>query len=1671
MGYGWDDVIGGLDKVGDWVEDAAEGVVEKAGQVADAGLDRLAGVARDLGADGVADVLTDLGDQVASITGGAVDELELGQTTDPRELIRGDAGAVNEAVTTLTELGTNIGSTGTALRTVDAAGWTGEAADAFQAVFDQQPGLWQDAADAMASAAQTLTWWANTIESAQARAADAIERWERAEQEEAARKTAYNALSGEQRAGTTLVDSWTAMFGDAVEILRGARAERDNAASQIAGQLSALTESAPEEPPFTQRMAANLGDLTDVIEHGSVNFTSGLVTGLTGIVQFVRQVNPVDPYNISHPAEYLEGLSDLTTGLVVAAADPGAVVDAFLADARANPFEFAGALTGDALLAAATGGAGAGVAGARTSLHAVEIAGDLGSGLRTADHVVDVGRHVPAPEVPRVDAPRIDAPEIDSPSFPNGEPHMGVDDAPAAHHTDAAAADGPAPEHGSPAAGHDPGAAHPPEGPNPRPQEFAESDSGAGRTAEDNGPASDQTSNQVTECQDPVDAATGEFLLPETDLTLPGVLPLVVGRRHRSSYGFGRWFGPSWSSTIDMRVVVEESGVTLLAEDGVMVVYPHPEVGEPVRPRQSLQRWTLSRTETGGYAVHDPDRSLTWHFAPKPELGGVDSALGNISISAITDRFRNRIRFHYGPDGAPVEVSHTGGYRVLVDARGGRIGALSVIDPESGGAVVVRRFGYDGGHLTAVTNGFGGTTRYTYDADGRMLSWQDANGNRMVNTYDADGRVVVQNGTDDIMSARFDYVSTADGSGSVTVVTDSLGAQTAHGFDSDLRQRDLMSPNGSRTHTDYNERREPLRVTGPDGAVTRYRYTADGDVAQITRPDGHSITVDYAGPRRPVAVHQVDGTVVRQDWDTADNLVAVTDAGGARTEYTYHPTGAVSSVAEPTGARTLVECDDAGLPVAVTDPMGATTRITRDAFGRTASVTDPTGAVTRLRWSPDGKLVERTHPDAAVESWDYDGEGNLLRHTDPVGAVTSYTYGSFDLLASRTDPDGSVTAYAWDTERRLTAVTNPLGQIWSYEYDADGHLVAESDFNGARTTYTHDAAGRIATVTSATGVTRHHSHDILGRLVDVTAETGEFRRYTHDLAGRTLSAVSGVGGDPIHAVDFEYTVAGQLARQTVDGAGELCFDHDPFGRRVERRSHTGGVTGWRWNAAGRVASVAVDGHSIALTYDARGAVTGWRAGELGVTRGHDSRGRLTTQEAVAHPASSLSLGFDSGPASASRVLRSDVFDYRPDGYLAGQTTTTDRVLRRQFELDPAGRITSVVDDGTAVERYSYDALSNIVTQTATAVTDDEGGREYRGTLLVRDGRTQFHYDAAGRLIRKVTTRLSRKPDVWQYRYDAFDQMAEVTTPDGTRWRYSYDALGRRTAKSRLAADGSVAERTVFTWDATTLVEQSTSNRVTRWTYRPGTHTPLTQASAPTADLADQVSVDTEFYAIVSDLVGTPTELVDPVTADVAGRSAMSLWGSTSWAGTADTPIRFPGQYFDDETGLHYNLHRFYDPVTARYATIDPLGLAPSPNPNSYPHNPTVWSDPLGLVPKACEEVSRNAALNEAKRDAGIPRTQHPFQVNSVDMVDRSERRILDEGGMPIRTREYYYRTIDSSVIDRMGGDVVVIQEHSAGHYYGEGGVGDQGPHFNARPVDDRRNGNVPGTLDHYPFGR
>jgi RHS repeat-associated protein len=82
-------------------------------------------------------------------------------------------------------------------------------------------------------------------------------------------------------------------------------------------------------------------------------------------------------------------------------------------------------------------------------------------------------------------------------------------------------------------------------------------------------------------------------------------------------------------------------------------------------------------------------------------------------------------------------------------------------------------------------------------------------------------------------------------------------------------------------------------------------------------------------------------------------------------------------------------------------------------------------------------------------------------------------------------------------------------------------------------------------------------------------------------------------------------------------------------------------------------------------------------------------------------------------------------------------------------------------------------------------------------------------------------------------------------------------------------------------------------------------------------------------------------------------------------------LRFPGQYHDPETALNYNYHRHYDPETGQYVSLDPLGLAPGPNPRGYVANPFTAVDPLGLSP-ACPDAARQAAENRADLEQARP---------------------------------------------------------------------------------------------------
>jgi RHS repeat-associated protein len=1055
--------------------------------------------------------------------------------------------------------------------------------------------------------------------------------------------------------------------------------------------------------------------------------------------------------------------------------------------------------------------------------------------------------------------------------------------------------------------------------------------SARGAVAEGAKGAYNRLKSKIKGCGDPVDVATGEMFLAETDVSLPGTLPLEFTRRAASGYRCGWWFGPSWASTLDQRLEIGEEEIIFVTEDGMLLVYRVADsVQTPWLP-EAGPRMALVHEGDGTYRVDDPLTGLTRRFARRPD--------GTAPITGITDRNSNSVSFAYDPFGAPLGIRHSGGYHLAFTTDQGRVTAMSLVGAaEDGSDVVLRRYDYTDGHLTGVVNSSGLALAFGYDERLRITSWTDRNGCRYSYAYDDLDRCVSQGGEAGHVAGTFAYDGTDDEwpDCRVTTYTASGGGISRFVVNDKSQVVAEIDPLGHATRTHYDEHHHLLSRTDAVGNTTRYENNAFGRPTRVVLPDEGVVVIEYDTLQLPVRVVRPDGTVWEHEYDDRGNRVSSTAPDGSRTLFTYDDRGALASVTDPLGATTRVGCNPAGLRTETISALGDRTARTYDPFGRLDSATDPLGNTTRLQWTVEGRLALAVAPDGSQETWTYDGEGNCTSHIGPGAGRTSFEYGPFDLLLAQTGPDGGRYEFAYDASLNVTQVTNPLGLRWSYTYDAAGRLVAETDFDEQRTDYERDEAGRLAARVNPAGQRIAYTYDAMGRLLTKTSGD-ETTTYAYDAMGRLIHATG-----PDCDLRLARDLAGRTTGQWVNGR-LLESAYDATGRRVRRTTPSGARATYTYDALGRMTCLDTSGHTVEFAHDAAGQEVGRLIdGSLRFTQAWDVNGRPREQLWTV----------------ADRQIRNRTYGYGADRHLARIADAVDGLVT--MDVDVMGRVQALEDGGQA-ENYSYDRAGRITFASwpgHPGAEEAQGDRVYSGARLQRAGAVRYVHDAAGRVTERRRTRLSRKPDVWRYTWDAEDRLTSVVTPDGTVWRYLYDPLGRRVAKERQGDDGrTVVERTDFTWDGPTVAEQTT---VTPELPHPVTLTwdhaglrPVAQTERLT-DSTTQEEVDRRFFAIVTDLVGTPTELVDP-RGTVAWRARRTAWGATAWSRRSQTytPLRFPGQYQDPETGLHYNYHRHYDPETARYTSSDPLGLAPAPDPYAYVTNPWRQVDPLGLM--SCDE--------------------------------------------------------------------------------------------------------------------
>ncbi|WP_409060011.1 putative T7SS-secreted protein [Streptomyces sp. SYP-A7185] len=1442
MGIG-DVVNSGLGKL----EDGWDTTKKAVGEGVEWGSDKLADGLDHIGADGAADFVKDVGGGVASSLGAEVDERQLGETEQADELIHGSPGTIRQSAKHLKDFHKAFDKVGQGMRRLDSSHWKGEAAKTFREKFAVHPVKWLHAADACGSAGEALEKYADTVKWAQSQAQDAIDLYKKSRQATESAVEAYNkrvdaynaAIKADKEPGPQpepFKDPGKADLELAREILTDARRQRNEAGQSAESTVKAALAHAPAEPPPLDRLKSNSVDGLKTQQTELQHVMGGALKGTGGLVNFARGLNPIDPYNVTHPAAYVENVNLTLAGLASTATHPDRAAKDAYESFKKDPSEFGGRM-----LPELVGAKGAGFArGAARSGAAQGVKG-------AARDAAESGVRREAREAVGEDPAR--------PSRREGVESRGTD---------------------------------------------------------------------------PVDLATGKMYLPQTDVALPGALPLLFKRRVESGYRLGHWFGPSWSSTIDQRLEIDVEGVVFVTEDGLLLAYPHPAPGLPTLPSHG-PRWPLDRAE-GGYTITDPATLRKWHFADRCE--------GLAVLEQIDDHNGNWLTFEYDADGAPRSLVHSGGYHLKLTTEGNRVTALYLAGAAADGSdQELIRYRYTDGHLTEVVNSSGLPLRFAYDESGRVTSWTDTNDRSYTYAYDDQNRCVAEGGSEGHMSLRLTYDTTDPETGLRVTTTTTGEGHTRRFLINDAWQVVAdIDPLGAVTRYERDHYNRLLSRTDPLGRTTSLSYDSAGNLRTAVRPDGREASSEYNDLGLPVKVVNPDGTTWRQSYDERGNRTTVTSPSGQTTHYAYDEGGRLAAVTDPLGNVTMVRCDPAGLPVEITDPLGSVTRYQRDAFGRPDTITDAMGTTTRLEWTVEGQLARRTGPDGTVESWVYDGEGNCTTHTDAMGGVSCYEYSHFDVLSARTGPDGVRHEFTHDKELRLTEVTNPQGLTWNYAYDPAGRLTWETDFDDRALSYAYDSAGQLSSRTNAIGQTVSFERNSLGQVTRKDAD-GRVTEFGYDLTDQLAQAIS-----PDTTLVLLRDRYGRLRSETVNDR-KITYTYDELGRRATRTTPSGATSAWTYDEAGRRTQLIASGRTIEFAYDAAGRELARHIGEsLFMGQTFDELGRLTEQSVT---------------TSGGRSIQNRAYTYRADGNLIAIDDQLSGI--RSFDLDAAGQVMAV-HAANWTETYAYDASGNQTEADWPAGHPGQeatGRREYVGTRITRAGGVRYEHDALGRMVMRQKTRLSRKPDTWRYSWDAEDRLTSVITPDGTLWRYQYDPLGRRVAKQRLTGDGSaVTEKVVFTWDGTVLCEQTTTapelpNPVSlTWDYR-GSR-PITQTERITAADAPQDEIDTRFFAIVTDLVGGPSELVDE-QGQIAWRTQRTLWGSTAWSAdsTAYTPLRFPGQYFDPETGLHYNYFRHYDPETARYLSPDPLGLAPAPNPVAYVRNPSVGTDRLGLAPDAC----------------------------------------------------------------------------------------------------------------------
>ena len=858
---------------------------------------------------------------------------------------------------------------------------------------------------------------------------------------------------------------------------------------------------------------------------------------------------------------------------------------------------------------------------------------------------------------------------------------------------------------------------------------------------------------------------------------------------------------------------------------------------------------------------------------------------------------------------------------------------------------------------TASANVPTATSSWVYDSNGYVSTATDWNGNKTVYTNNAHGdptTIVEASGTAPARTTTIAYdttfvhlPATVTTTGLTTGFTyDTSGNPLTQTLTDTTTQTIPYSTNGQTRTTNFTwSNFLPLTVQTPNGNTTTYTYAADGALINIKNALLQNLQItSHTGGGLPLTVVDANGVTTTLTYNQRNGLLTsavATGAGNLTTTNTYDAAGNLTKVQQPDGSYFTNAYDTAHRLTTVTDSFGDSINYTLDNMGnRTATaIKDPSGTLTRslsATFDTLGRTLTSVGGMSQTTTFQYDDNGNVAGYLPPA-LHFGYLFDQLDRATRMTFYTISGYNYAaFDAHDRVTSRTDTLSHSTSYVFDGFGDVIQATSPDTGAAVYHYDSDGNLTQKVDAASITVNHTYDALDRVLTTTypASIGENVAYTYDQTG----------------TGFSFGI-GRLTSLT-DQAGSLTHAYDERGNLLAETRTSGTTTlttSYAYDAASRVLSITYPDTSVATyTRDAMGKITAVSDKPAG------AGAPTTLASSVTYKPFGPWSGFTYGNGIVETPTRDA--DYRLTQLVDAGTSTVqnisyvysvnDQPNTVTDNLTAANSITSLISDPYAhIASYrSNGVLTQILYDGNNNVNNGNRTRFTGTTYTLTSGTDQLASFTTGATTTSVTTNANGNvtgfspgygaAGVTTLAYNNANRLSSVSSSSGTLGSYVYDALGNRFSKT------VGASTTLFTHANGAIISETTGGTATNYIYLNGR--PLAMLTGST------------FTYLHDDNLGTPRVATNASQAVVWSASFLPFGETRATSGTFVQNLRFPGQYFDAESGFNHNGFRDYVPNLDRYLEADPIGIYPNDGYVNAGMNPYVYvgNDPLRSIDPA-----------------------------------------------------------------------------------------------------------------------